>query len=49
MKLFRRGKTAEERSFTFSADDETKKRSREIQLLINLIEPDPKMQPWFVK
>jgi hypothetical protein len=48
VKLFGWGKSANEPEFTSSADDETKKRSREIQLLVNLIEPDPKMQPWFI-
>jgi len=48
MKLFRKGKSAREPEFTFSPNDETKRRSREIQLLVNLIEPDPKTQPWFI-
>jgi hypothetical protein len=48
MRLFRSGSKAEEPSFKFAAAGETEKRAREIQLLINLIEPDPKLQPWFV-
>ena len=29
-------------------DTETEARAREVQLLINAIEPDPRWQPWFV-
>jgi hypothetical protein len=29
-------------------DTETKRRSREIQILVNLLEPDPNLQPYFL-
>jgi hypothetical protein len=48
MKLFRRGPDTPEPQFSFAPDGETVKRSREVQLLVNVIEPDPKMQPWFI-
>ena len=48
MKLFRPGARTEAPQFTFAADEKTLARAREVQLLINVIEPDPKMQPWFL-
>jgi hypothetical protein len=32
----------------FDDDSETKRRSREIEILINVIEPDPELQPYFL-
>ena len=32
----------------FTGDPETRKRAREVQLLVNIIEPDPEYQPAFV-
>jgi hypothetical protein len=34
--------------FELEDDTETKKRSREIQILVNPIEPDPQLQPYFL-
>ena len=31
-----------------AAAEKTQQREREVQLLVNVIEPDPKMQPWFL-
>ena len=32
----------------FADDTETKRRSREIQVLVNILEPDPVLQPYFL-
>jgi hypothetical protein len=48
VKLFHPGKSTDAPQFTFAAEEQTQRRAREVQLLVNLIEPDPKMQPWFL-
>jgi hypothetical protein len=48
MKLFRPGKKSDDLQFSFAADEKTRDRAREVQLLINVIEPNPEMQPWFL-
>ena len=46
MKLFKSRK--EEPRIEFASASETQKRARQIHLLVNVIVPDPTVQPWFV-
>ena len=48
MKLFGSRKTANDAAVQFASSGETTKRAREVQILVNLIEPDPKYQPIFI-
>ncbi len=48
MKLFGSRKSPGNPTIQFASSGETTKRAREVQILVNLIEPDPKYQPIFI-